>query len=155
MADAYARPVASLHDARRLIALDNALASVSTIRADGSIQTTVVNAGIVDHPVHGSEVAAFVARGGTRKIEHLRARPNAALLWRAGWAWVAVDGTTELCGPDDPLAGIDDTACAALFRRIMVAAGVDHVDWDEFGRIAAAEGRTAVLLTPRRIYQNP
>jgi PPOX class probable F420-dependent enzyme len=147
--------VASLHDARRLIGLDNALATLSTIRADGSIQTTVVNAGIVDHPVHGVEVAAFVARGGTHKIVHLRARPTAALLWRAGWAWVAVEGTTELCGPDDHLAGIDGAACAALFRRIMEAAGVDQDDWDEFDRIAAAEGRTAVLLTPRRIYQNP
>jgi hypothetical protein len=147
--------VASLHDARRLIALDNALASVSTIRTDGSIQTTVVNAGIVDHPVHGSEVAAFVARGGTRKIDHLRARPTAALLWRAGWAWVAVEGPTELCGPDDPLDGIDDSGRSVLFRRIMEAAGIDHDDWDEFDRMAAAEGRTAVLLTPRRIYQNP
>lgn len=152
---AYAPPVASLHDARRLIGLDNALAALSTIRADGSIQTTVVHAGIVDHPVHGAEVAAFVARGGTHKIVHLRARPTAALLWRAGWAWVAVEGTTELCGPDDHLAGIDGAARAALFRRIMVAAGVDQDDWDEFDRIAAAEGRTAVLLTPRRIYQNP
>jgi PPOX class probable F420-dependent enzyme len=147
--------VASLHDARRLIALDNALAAVSTIRDDGSIQTTVVNAGIVDHPVHGTEVAAFVARGGTRKIVHLRARPTAALLWRAGWAWVSVEGTTELCGPDDPLKGIDDEARAGLFRRIMVAASVEFDDWDEFDRLAAAEGRTAVLLTPRRIYQNP
>lgn len=147
--------MASLHDARRLIGLDNALASVSTIRPDGSIQTTVVNAGIVDHPVHGTEVAAFVARGGTRKIVHLRARPITALLWRAGWAWVAVEGTAELCGPDDALAGVDDEGRTALFRRIMAAAGVDHDDWDEFDRIAAAEGRTAVLVTPRRIYQNP
>ena len=152
---AYAPPVASLHDARRLIALDNALASLSTIRTDGSIQSTVVNAGIVEHPVRGSAVAAFVARGGTRKIDHLRARPTATLLWRAGWAWVAVEGSTELCGPDDPLAGIDEPGRLELFRRIMAAAGVDHDDWDEFDRLAAAEGRTAVLLTPRRIYQNP
>ena len=155
MTAAYARPVASMRDARRLIGLDNALASVSTIRDDGSIQTTVVNAGIVDHPVHGAEVAAFVARGGTRKIVHLRARPTASVLWRAGWAWVAIEGTTELCGPDDPLAGIDDEGRAALFRRIVVAAGIDHDDWDEFDRMVAAEGRTAVLLTPRRIHQNP
>jgi hypothetical protein len=144
-----------MDDARRLVGLDNALASLSTIRADGFIQTTVVNAGIVDHPVNGADVAAFVARAGTRKVVHLRARPIAALLWRAGWAWVAVEGTTELCGPDDPLAGIDDAGRAALIRRIMVAAGIDHDDWDELDRLVAAEGRTAVLLTPRRIYQNP
>jgi hypothetical protein len=152
---AYARLVASLDDARRLIGLDNALASVSTIRDDGLVQTTVVNAGIVKHPTHGADVAAFVARGGTRKIVHLRARPIATLLWRAGWAWVAVEGTTELCGPDDPLEGVDDDGRAELIRRIMAAAGVDHDDWDETDRVVAAEGRTAVLLTPRRIYQNP
>ena len=144
-----------MDDARRLIGLDNALASVSTIRTDGSIQTTVVNAGIVDHPTTGAPVAAFVARGGTRKIDYLRARPTAALLWRAGWAWVTVEGTTELCGPDDLLDGVDDKGRVALIHRIMEAAGVDHDDWDELDRVVQAEGRTAVLLTPRRVYQNP
>lgn len=144
-----------MHDARRLIEMDNGLATVSTIRANGSIQVTVVNAGIVTHPVNGEDVAAFVARGGTYKIPILRACPAATLVWRAGWAWVAVEGTAELCGPDDPLAGIDAAATRRLLRTIAQAAGVEHEDWDEYDRLAAAERRTAVLVTPRRVYQNP
>jgi PPOX class probable F420-dependent enzyme len=147
--------VASLNDARRLIALDNALATLSTVRADGTVQMTVVNAGVVPHPVRGGEVAAFVARGGTRKLDHLRARPTAGLLWRAGWAWVALDGSAELCGPDDPLAGLDAGARCALLRAIVVAAGIEHDDWEEYDRVVEAERRTAVLITPQRIYQNP
>lgn len=144
-----------MDDARRLIGLDNALAAVSTTRADGSIQTTVVHAGVVAHPVHGTEVAAFVARGGTFKIDHLRERPAVTVQWRAGWAWVSVEGTAELCGPDDPLAGVDDTGARRLLREVSRAAGVEHEDWDEFDRLAAAERRTVVLVTPRRLYQNP
>ena len=145
----------SLDDARRLIHLDYGLATVSTARADGSIQTTVVHAGVVAHPVAGTDVAAFVARGGTLKLRHLRAQPQATLLWRAGWAWVAVEGRSELCGPDDPLTGVGADDTRALLRAITRAAGVDQEDWDEYDRVAAAERRTAVLVTPLRLYQNP
>jgi PPOX class probable F420-dependent enzyme len=147
--------VASIDDARHMIELDHGLATVSTIRADGSIQMTVVNAAVVAHPVRGDDVAAFVALGGTHKLRHLRVRPEATLLWRAGWAWVAVEGTAELCGPDDPLKGVDTDATRDLLRTIAQAAGVPQEDWDEYDRLAAAERRTAVLVTPRRLYQNP
>ena len=145
----------SLDEARHLVLMDHGLAMVSTARADGSIQTTVVHAGVVAHPVSGTDVAAFVARGGTAKIRHLRARPQASVLWRAGWAWVAVEGRAELCGPDDPLPGIGAEGTRALLRTISQAAGVQQEDWDEFDRLAAAERRTAVLVTPLRLYRNP
>lgn len=144
-----------MDDVRRLVTLDNGLATLSTVRPNGSPQTTVVNAGVVTHPVTGEEVAAFVARGGTRKLDHLRERPAASMLWRAGWAWVTVEGTTELCGPDDPLKGVDADGLRALLREIYTAAGGVHEDWAEYDRVMAAERRTAGLLIPRRIYQNP
>lgn len=147
--------MASIDDARRLIGMDHGLATVSTIRANGSIQVTVVNAGIVTHPLRGDHVAAFVARGGTYKIPILRARPAATLVWRAGWAWCAIEGTAELCGPDDPLTGVDGDATRCLLRTITQSAGVEHEDWDEYDRLAATERRTAVLVTPLRVYQNP
>lgn len=144
-----------MDDVRRLVQLDNGLATVSTLRATGSLQATVVNAGIVVHPVTGEQVAAFVARGGTRKLEHLRPRPVVALLWRAGWAWVTVEGTAELCGPDDPLKGVDADGLRRLLRDVYSAAGGVHEDWAEYDRVVAAERRAAVLVTPTRIYQNP
>lgn len=147
--------MASLNDVRRVVALDHGLATVSTLRANGSVQSTVVNAGVVAHPVTGEEVAAFVARGGTRKLHHLRTRPVASLLWRASWAWVTVEGTAELCGPDDPLKGVDDARLRLLLREVYESAGGVHGDWAEYDRVVAAERRAAVLVTPRRVYQNP
>ncbi len=119
------------------------------------MQLTVVNAGIVVHPTTHDEVAAFVARSGTHKVDYLRAHPRTALNWRAGWAWVTVEGTVELCGPDDPLKGVDDEAMRLLMRSIARASGMDHDDWPEYDRVVAAERRSAVLITPERIYQNP
>ncbi|HEY8545032.1 MAG TPA: hypothetical protein VIL36_08290 [Acidimicrobiales bacterium] len=145
----------SLDDARKLVPLDHGLATVSTTRDDGAVQSTVVHAGVVTHPVTGEDVAAFVARGGTAKIRYLRERPVATVLWRAGWAWVAVEGRVDLCGPDDPLPGVDAEGAAALLREICRAAGVIEDDWDEYDRVAAAERRTAVLVSPRRLYRNP
>ncbi len=105
--------MATIDDVRRLVALDHGLASVSTLRADGTVQSTVVNAGVVDHPVSGDPVAAFVGRPATRKIAHLRRNPTATLLWRAGWAWVAAEGSVDLFGPDDPLEGVADSRAPA------------------------------------------
>jgi PPOX class probable F420-dependent enzyme len=147
--------VASLDDVRRLVALDHGLASVSTVRPDGSLQSTVVNAGVVVHPVGGHEVVAFVARGGTRKLGHMRNDPRATLSWRAGWAWITVEGAVELCGPDDHLNGVAEDEWRVLLRAIFAAAGGEHEDWAEYDRVVAAERRVGVLVTPQRIYQNP
>ena len=147
--------MASIDDVRTLIALDNGLATVSTVRPDGTLQSTVVNAGVVPHPVSGRPVAAFVARGGTHKLDHLRKDPHVTLLWRAGWAWATVEGTAELCGPDDPVAGIGDDGRRLLLREVFEAAGGKHEDFAEYDRVMVAEGRVAVLVTPTRIYQNP
>ncbi len=147
--------MATLDDVRSLIALDHGLASVTTVRRDGSLQSTVVNAGIVDHPASGEPVAAFVARGGTYKLAHLRADARATLVWRAGWAWATVEGAVELCGPDDELPGVAPDRRRVLLREIFEAAGGDHEDWAEYDRVMAAERRVAVLVLPSRIYQNP
>jgi PPOX class probable F420-dependent enzyme len=147
--------VATVEDIKRLVALDNGLAGLSTLRRDGTVQSTVVNAGVIDHPVTGDPVAALVARPATHKLAHLRANPHATLLWRAGWAWVAAEGEVELVGPDDELEGVDPDDVPALLRRIYAGAGGDHDDWAEYDRVMAAERRIAVLLTPSRIYVNP
>ncbi len=148
--------MATIDDIRRLVALDNGLAGLSTVRADGSVQSTVVNAGVIDHPVTGAPVAALVGRPGTHKIIHLRATPTGTLLWRAGWAWVAAEGTTEIVGPEDPLDGFGADQLPQLLRTVFTAAGGGrHDDWAEYDRVMAAERRMAVLLTPTRIYVNP
>lgn len=148
--------MASIDDVRRLVALDHGLATLSTIRRDGSVHTTVVNAGVIDHPVTGAAVAAFVGRAGTLKLQHLRTTPSATLCWRSGWAWATVEGAVELVGPDDAHPAITAHDLGPLLRSIYTAAGGDeHEDWLEYDRVMTAERRVAVLLTPRRIYINP
>lgn len=145
----------TLDDVRRLVAAEHGLATLATTRPDATVQVTLINAGVMPHPVGGHDVVALVARGGTRKLAHLRARPHATITWRAGWDWATVEGPTELTGPDDPLAGFAEAALPQLLRDIFTAAGGTHDDWPTYDRVMAEERRTAVLITPGRVYGNP
>ena len=145
---------ATLEVVRELAAADHGLAVAVVLRADGTPHASVVNAGVLHHPVDGEPVVGFVARGNTAKLRHLRARPLATLVFRAGWRWVAVQGEAELAGPDDPLAGLDGEGVRLLLRDIFTAAGGQHEDFDAYDRVMAAERRTAVLVRPERITAN-
>ncbi|OHT82866.1 pyridoxamine 5'-phosphate oxidase [Mycobacteroides saopaulense] len=128
---------------------------LSTVRDDGSVQSSVINAGVMPHPRTGESVVALVAVGGSRKLDHLRADPRATIVVRAGWRWVTVEGTAELAGPDDPYPGVDDEELRLLLRNIFEAAGGTHDDWGTYDRVMAEQRRTAVLISPRRVYSNP
>ena len=139
---------------RRLIGRDSGLCVVSTLRPDDTIHSSVVNAGVLDHPVTGVPVVGLVALGGSRKLVHLRARPRATAVVRVGWEWAAAEGPVELAGPDDPLPGVDAEALRLLLRAVFAAAGGTHEDWDDYDRVMADERRTAVLIAPDRVYAN-
>jgi PPOX class probable F420-dependent enzyme len=141
-----------LGDFARLVALDHGLCVVSTLRAGTTIQSSVVNAGVLDHPVTGHRVVGLVARGGSRKLANLRVRPRATVVVRAGWDWVAAEGPAELAGPGDPLGDLGPERIRLLLREIFTACGGTHDDWDTYDRVMAEERRTAVLVTPDRIY---
>jgi hypothetical protein len=111
-----------------------------------------VNAGVIDHPVSGEAVVAFVSAGSALRLRHLRARPRATVVVRAGWQWAAVEGSVELAGPDDALEGIAGDRLPSLLREIFTAAGGTHDDWDEYDRVMAAERRVAVFVHPERVY---
>jgi PPOX class probable F420-dependent enzyme len=138
---------------RRLVAQDHGLASVSVVRADGTPHSSLVNAGVLDHPVTGRAVVGYVTYGPV-KLRNLRARPTTSLLWRAGWRWTGVDGASELIGPDDPADGVDAEGLRLLLRAIFTAAGGTHDDWNAYDRAMREEGRVAVLVEPQRVYGN-
>jgi PPOX class probable F420-dependent enzyme len=138
-----------------LIPEDHGLSVVVTRRADHTPHATVVNAGVLPHPVTGEHVVAFVTAGGSRKQINLRADPTIAVVGRAGWLWATVEGTAQLIGPDDPNPDIDAERLRLLLREIFTAAGGTHEDWDTFDQVMRQERRTAVLVTPTRTYSNP
>jgi hypothetical protein len=147
--------VADIEDFRRLIAEDNGLVVVSTLRGDGTIASSVVNAGVLAHPVTGQTAVGMVIRGGTRKLAHLRERPYANVVVRAGWQWAAAEGRADIIGPDDAAPGIDAERLRLVLREIFTAAGGTHEDFGTFDRVMLAERRAAVFVHPERVYANP
>jgi PPOX class probable F420-dependent enzyme len=129
----------------------NHLAVVSTLRADRTIQSTLVNAGVLPSPLDGEPVLAFVTYGKV-KLANLRARPQLTLTAVSGWRWSSVEGRAVIIGPDDPHDAVDEAGLAVLLREVFKAAGGTHDDWDEYDRAMRDERRAAVLVTPTRVY---
>lgn len=147
--------MATIDDIRRLLATETGLVTAAVTRDDGTPVLTVVNAGVLDHPISGVPSVGFVARGRSHKLKYLRRRLALTILVRRGWQWVAAEGDVDLIGPDDPHRGFDSGKLPGLIRAIYSAAGGEHENWDEFDRVMSVERRCAVLLSPKRIYTNP
>ena len=143
----------TLDDATQLGAKEQGLTVISTLRADGTIQTSVVNSGVMRHPLAEQPVLAFVSYGKV-KLANLRARPQLTATFRSGWQWVAVEGYAQLIGPDDPRPEIDTEGLRLLLREAFTAAGGNHDNWAEYDRVMVEQRRTLVLIEPVRIYSN-
>ena len=116
--------------------------------------STLVNAGPLLHPGTGAQVLGFVTYGRV-KLANLRARPQVTVTFRHGWQWASVEGRADLAGPDDEQPWVDrPDALAQLLRDVFTAAGGTHDDWDAYDRTMREQRRTAVLITPTRIYSN-
>jgi hypothetical protein len=138
---------ADLDQVRRLGQAEHGLVVVAVARPDGTVNTSVVNAGVLADPVTGEDVVGFVVRGDARKLQYLRSNARAAVTFRSGWQWVTVEGSVRLAGPDDELPDLESVQVPQLLRDVFTAAGGTHDDWDEYDRTMAAERRTAVLVT--------
>lgn len=144
----------TLEDAFALARDDNGLAVVSTLRADNTIQSSLINAGPLPHPATGEPTLGFVTYGRV-KLANLRARPQIAVTFRTGWQWATVEGHAELAGPDDPQPWLEpDGTLARLLRDVFTAAGGTHDNWDQYDATMREQRRAAVLVTPTRIYSN-
>jgi PPOX class probable F420-dependent enzyme len=143
----------TLQQAVEIARRDQFLAVVSTLRSDGTIQASVVNAGVLPHPLDGQDVAGFVTYGPT-KLGNLRRRPQLNITFRSGWEWVAIEGRAQLIGPNDPHPEVSEDQLRLLLRQVFQAAGGSHDDWDAYDRTMAEQLRTVVLVRPQRIYSN-
>ena len=150
----YRARMATIDDVNALSGQDMGLAVVSTLRPDGTVHSTVVNAGVMDHPVHGTESVAFVVRGNAWKRKLFARNGRASLVFRSGWSWSGVEGPIDVVGPDDPLDSFAIDDVPTLLRAVFTAAGGTHEDWDEYDRVMAAERRAACFITPERIMGN-
>jgi len=143
-----------LNQAVALAAAESGLAVISTVRADGSVQASLVNVGLLPHPAGGQPALGFTTYGKV-KLANLRARPQLAVTFRKGWQWATVEGRAELAGPDDAAPWLADAdQLRLLLREVFTAAGGTHDDWPEYDRVMAEERRAVVLIEPTRVYSN-
>lgn len=143
----------TLDEVMELAQREQYLAVVATLRADLTIQASLVNAGALLHPVTGEPAVAFVTYGST-KLANLRARPQVAVTFRSSWSWATVEGRAEIVGPDDPHSLVDAERFRLLLREVFTAAGGQHDDWDAYDRTMLEQRRAVVFVSPSRIYSN-
>ena len=143
-----------LADFMRVATGSNTFCVLATTRENGTVQASVVNAGVLRHPAGDADTVVCVARGHSRKLANLRVRPAATMVAHDGGAWVTVEGRAELIGPDDPHPDFDGDALRRLLREVFRAAGGEHDDWDAYDRVMTEERRTVIVITPRRVYSN-
>jgi hypothetical protein len=146
--------VASLETVRSFLTEEHGLAVVSTVQPDGAVLSTVVNCGVVDHPITKEPRVAFVSVGSAARLKHIRRGSLVTVAIRRSWNWVAVTGDSELIGPNDNELGLSSDNVRVLLRDIFMAAGGTHDDWDTYDQTMLDEARTAVLVTPSRIRSN-
>jgi PPOX class probable F420-dependent enzyme len=144
--------MADLSDFEALVSGEHGLAVMTVIGPDGRMRPSVVNVGVLDHPLTGARVVGAVIQGRARKLANLRERPRISVVLRAGWRWAAVEGPAQIIGPDDPAEGIGPERLRLLLREIFISAGGTHDDFEEYDRAMAAERRAAVLITPDRVF---
>ena len=138
---------------RDLAARENGLAIAITIRSTTRPRASVVNAGLIAHPLTGEPAIGFVSRGGARKLDDLRQHPEITIVFRSGREWIAAEGTAELAGPDDRLDGMARQDLPIVLRQVYAAAvGGAPDDWAPLDARIAAERHTAVFVRVSRIY---
>ena len=148
------RPIMDIGEVRTYLAKENGLATVSTTQADGRVLSSVVNCGVIDHPLTGAPCVALVSVGRAARLGHVRRGSQVTIAVRRGWSWRSVTGPGDLIGPEDPSDGVDAEALRLLLRDVFRAAGGIHDDLAEYDRAMAEEGRVAVLVVPDRILGN-
>lgn len=145
----------SLDEFEALLAGERHLGVLVTTAPDrGDPQVSIVNVGLIPHPVTGQRVVALVGRVGA-KLTNLRRHRRATVVVRAGWQWAAARGAVELSGPNDADLGIDVDRQRQLLRDIYDAAGGHHPDPNAYDAAMLGERRCAVLIHPERCWSNP
>ena len=137
-----------------LVPLDHGLCVLSTLRPDGGVQATVVNAGVVHHPRAGAPAVGLVATGGSRELRHLRADPGPRSSPGPAGSGPQSRGPPRSSVPTTRTP-TSTPGPAATPADIFQAAGGTHDDWDAYDRVMADERRAAVCSSPRRAYTNP
>ena len=134
---------------------ETGLVTVSTTQVDGKVLSSVVNCGMIEHPLTGATCVAFVSGSKAARLKHIDRGSQVTITARRGWAWSSVTGPADLIRPEQVPESIDKEQMRLLLREVFHAAGGVHDDLEEYDRAMAQEGRVVVCVTPERVLGNP
>ena len=134
---------------------ETGLVTVSTTQVDGRVLSSVVNCGMIEHPLTGDTCVAFVSGSKAARLKHVDRGSQVTITARRGWAWSSVTGPADLIRPGQVPESIDKEQMRLLLREVFHAAGGVHDDLEEYDRAMAQEGRVVVCVTPERVLGNP
>ena len=77
------------------------------------------------------------------------------LVIRAGWQWVAAEGPVELARRTTCCLASTRSGCGSCCVRSSPPPVARTTTGPTYDKVMADERRTAVLVTPDRIYANP
>ena len=134
---------------------ETGLVTVSTTQVDGKVLSSVVNCGMIEHPLTGGTCVAFVSGSKAARLKHIDRGSQVTITARRGWAWSSVTGPADLIRPEQVPESIDKEQMRLLLREVFHAAGGVHHDLEEYDRAMAQEGRVVVCVTPERVLGTP
>ena len=134
---------------------ETGLVTVSTTQVDGRVLSSVVNCGMIEHPLTGDTCVAFVSGSKAARLKHIDRGSQVTITARRGWAWSSVTGPADLIRPEQVPESIDKEQMRLLLREVFHAAGGVHDDLEEYDRTMLQEGRVVVCVTPERVLGNP
>ena len=146
--------MSDIEDVKKFLSSENGLATVSTVQKDGRVLSSVVNCGVIDHPVSETPCVAFVSAGHAARLDHIRRGSQVTVAIRRGWAWRSVTGPADLIGPHCLPENFDSEDLRLLLRMVFESAGGTHEDWYEYDRVMSSEERVVVLVSLERILGN-
>jgi len=144
----------SLDDVQRFLSLENGLATVSTNQIDGGILSSVVNCGVIPHPITQDLCVAFVSVGEAARLKHVERGSKVTIAIRREWKWISVSGKATLLGPDSLQENFNTESLRLLLREVFIAAGGTHDNFEEYDHVMASEKRVVVCVEIDRILGN-
>ncbi len=144
----------NMEEVRKFLSSETGLATVSTVQKDGRVLSSIVNCGVIEHPIIDAPCVAFVSAGHAARLDHIRRGSQVTVAIRRGWAWRSVTGVANLIGPHSLPENFSSEDLRLLLREVFESAGGIHEDWDEYDRVMSTEERVVVLVSPERILGN-
>ena len=134
-----------LSDEVRAFLRENHHGVLTTFRANGAAQMSIVSCGLY------REGTAFTTGASMAKLANLKRNPRCSILvsqpnW---WGYIVLEGLAKLLSPESTAA---EELRVALRDVYSAAGGGEHPDWEEYDQAMRDQRRSAVIVEPERVY---